>query len=199
MVMALLGMSGGVGAVGFVWYYFSPRFTDVGYCPEQPVPYSHQLHAGVLGIDCRYCHAGVERGPFATLPPTQTCMNCHKTVNPGSALVAPVMTSWANDAPIPWVRVHHLPDFAHFNHAVHVAAGVGCASCHGRVDRMEVVHQAEPLSMGWCLECHRNPAPSLRPRDKVTDMAFQPSLKEGLFLQAQRAIDPPRNCSACHY
>jgi hypothetical protein len=199
LIIALFATSGAVGAVGFVWYYFSPRYTDVGYRPTQPVPYSHKLHAGILGIDCRYCHVGVEASPRATIPPTQTCMNCHTVIRKDSANLLPVQTSWAEDTPVPWVRIHDLPDYVHFSHSVHTNAGVGCASCHGRVDQMEVVAQHEPLSMGWCLECHRNPAPHLRPKDKVTDMAYFVDPAEGAVRQMERNLDPPRNCSACHY
>lgn len=193
-------MGGAVSAVCFVWYYFSPRFTDVGYRPEQPVPYSHQLHVGVLGMDCRYCHLGVDKGPAATIPPTQICMNCHTTIRPDSERLLPVQESWASGEPIPWVRVHDLPDYVHFPHKQHIDAGVGCVSCHGRVDQMEIVQQVEPLSMGWCLECHRDPAPHLRPTEFVTVMDYVPAdPDEGHRLMIEKNIVAPENCSACHY
>ena len=199
LMIAIFAMGGAVGAVGFVWYYFSPWYLDVGYRPEQPVPYSHRLHAGVLGIDCRYCHTPVESSVRAAVPPTQTCMNCHVTINPNSPRLTPVQASWADDKPIPWVRVHNLPDYVHFDHGVHINAGVGCVECHGRIDQMEVVHQVKPLSMGWCLECHRNPAPHLRPRDKVTQMDYTIDPADGQALARMNHIKPPENCSACHY
>ncbi len=145
------------------------RATDVGYAPEQPVPYSHALHAGQLGIDCRYCHNTVETAAHAAVPPTQTCMNCHAAIRKESEKLIPVRASYATGMPIPWVRVHDLPDYVYFNHSAHVRRGVGCVSCHGRVDTMEVVYQAEPLSMGWCLDCHRNPERHLRPVEFVTE------------------------------
>ena len=125
-------------------------------------------------------------------------MNCHGEVLNESEKLALVRESLATGEPIPWVKVHMLPDYAYFNHSVHLHAGVGCASCHGRIDQMEIVRQAKPLSMGWCLECHRDPAPHLRPLDKITDMAFQPDPEQGLAFQRDRGIAPPTHCSACH-
>lgn len=193
---------GGVLVIFLVWYYFSPEFIDVGYAPEQPVPYSHRLHAGQLGMDCRYCHNWVEVSDFSNVPPTQTCMNCHGVVRTESLALLPVRESWATGQPVPWVKVHHLPDYVHFSHAVHVNNGVGCETCHSRIDQMEVVRQVEPLSMGWCLECHRQPELYLRPKDEVTTMGFiQPADFVGRNLDRIRAegIQPPTDCSACHY
>jgi hypothetical protein len=183
-----------------VWYGGSPRTTDVGYQPEQPVPYSHALHAGELGIDCRYCHSTVEVAAKAAIPPTQTCMNCHARIRAKSPKLIPVQESYATGRPIAWVRVHDLPDYAYFDHSAHVARGVGCVSCHGRVDKMEVVHQAESLSMGWCLDCHRNPERHLRPLDRVTDMAWraEDQLALGRELREAYQIDPSEDCSTCH-
>jgi len=135
-----------VAAVAFVWYYFSPWYTQVGYQPTQPVPYSHRLHAGDLQINCRYCHARVDVSPVAGVPPTQVCMNCHRLAKKDSPLLQPIRDSAASGFPVRWVRVHELADYAYFNHAAHVHAGVGCVSCHGRIDQMEVVHQVKPLS-----------------------------------------------------
>jgi hypothetical protein len=188
-------------AVGAVWYWGSPRFTDVGYRPRQPVAYSHELHVGTLGLDCRYCHATVERSAVANVPPTQVCMNCHFVIKPDSPLVQPVRESFDQSRPLRWVRVHNLPDYAYFQHAAHVRAGVGCVSCHGRIDRMPVVTQAQPLSMGWCLDCHRDPASSLRPADAVTDMEwFPPRDQEEWAAQTirEKSIAPPEDCSGCH-
>jgi NAD-dependent SIR2 family protein deacetylase len=158
------------------------------------VPYSHLLHAGQMGMDCRYCHANIERAAHAMIPPTQTCMNCHSLVRTNSARLEPVRESWASGRAIEWVKVHRLPDHAYFDHSVHLSAGVGCVECHGRVDRMEVVRQSQPLSMSWCLDCHRNPAPHIRPIDQITNM--DPSLSG--TAQPPRALNPPQTCSGCH-
>ncbi|MFT4605235.1 MAG: hypothetical protein ACI9W4_001974 [Rhodothermales bacterium] len=198
----LAAAGGGIVAILFVWYYFSPEYTDVGYAPEQPVAYSHRLHAGELGINCQYCHTQVENAAFANVPATQTCMNCHNQIRTESLKLLPVRESWATGASIPWVKVHQLPDYAHFAHNVHVTNGVACQTCHGRVDQMEVVELIEPLSMGWCLECHRQPELYLRPNDEVTNMGYvQPSdfVTRNLERVRRENIQPPTNCSACHY
>jgi hypothetical protein len=185
-------------AIGGVWYYFSPKFTDVGYMPEQPVPYSHKLHAGDLKIDCRYCHTGVEKTAKAGVPPTQTCMNCHQAVKTDSPHLKLVRESWNNGKeggkPIPWVRIHKVADYAYFDHSAHIQVGIGCESCHGRIDRMVEVSQVEPLSMGWCLDCHNNPKPHLRPKDKVTVMGY---VHKETDKVAQNP-NPPIHCSGCH-
>jgi len=186
----------GVGVVLATWYWASPYNTQVGYAPVQPVAYSHQLHAGQLGIDCRYCHANIERSAEAMIPPTQTCMGCHAVVRKNSPLLRPVRESWRTGKPIRWVRVHKLPEHAYFDHSVHLAAGVGCSSCHGRIDQMPVVTQAKPLSMGWCLECHRNPGPNIRPRSEITNMEWQPDPSQ-VVAQAG-SVQPPQHCSGCH-
>jgi len=183
--------------LGFVWYYFSPEYTDVGYMPKQPVPYSHALHVGELGMDCRYCHVSVETSAISNIPPTQTCMNCHRLVSKDSDLLAPIRESWENKTPMRWVRVHNLADYAFFNHSVHVTAGVGCISCHGPVHEMEEVWQAEPLSMGWCLDCHRDPKPHLRPPSEITNMEWQPTAAWQAELENIH-VEPPEDCSGCH-
>lgn len=195
-------LAGGVFAILFIWYYFSPEYTDVGYAPEQPVEYSHRLHAGQLGISCQYCHTNVKDAAHSNVPATQTCMNCHSQVRTDSPKLLPVRESWATGESIEWIKVHKLPDYAQFSHAVHTNNGVGCESCHGRIDQMEVVFQSEPLSMGWCLECHRNPEQFLRPNSEIATMGFdypddfvQQNLKR---IEAEN-IQPPTNCSACHY
>lgn len=183
------------------WYYGSPRYIEVGYRPAQPVAYSHKLHAGDLDIDCRYCHTGVEVSRYATVPPTQTCMNCHKLIGTENQKLLPVRESWSTGEPIEWVRIHKMPDYAYFDHAAHVNKGVGCYSCHGNVAQMEVVSQVEPHSMGWCLSCHRNPDMHLRPLDKVTDMNWTPptdQLEYAKRVKEERNINPPEDCSACH-
>jgi hypothetical protein len=187
--------------IGFFWYYGSPEYTDVGYRPAQPVPYSHKLHAGDLGIDCRYCHSTVEESPHANLPPTQTCMNCHKLILTESERLLPVRESWAVQVPIKWVRVHNLPDYAYFNHSAHLSAGVGCLSCHGNVAEMIEVAQVEPLSMGWCLNCHRDPGSHLRPREELTNMKWTPPENQIEFAERvirEKNLNPPVDCSGCH-
>jgi hypothetical protein len=191
----------GALAVGGVWYYGSPKYIDAGYRPVQPVPYSHALHVGELGLDCRYCHVSVETSAVANVPPTQTCMNCHSLIRTDSKQLAPIRESFDSGRPMRWVRVHNLPDYAYFNHAAHVRAGVGCVSCHGKIHEMEVVMQVEPLSMGWCLSCHRNPAPHLRPTDEVTNMEWVPAADHHEFAQRairEKGLQPPVDCSGCH-
>ncbi|HNQ24330.1 MAG TPA: cytochrome c3 family protein [Phycisphaerae bacterium] len=201
VVVAVVAIGAPVYAVLLLGYGASPRTTDVGYAPPQPVSYSHALHAGTLGIDCRYCHGSVETAAHAAVPPTQTCMNCHATIRTESLKLLIVRESYlTTGTPIEWVRVHDLPDYVYFNHSAHVRRGVGCVSCHGRVDQMEVVYQAEPLSMGWCLDCHRAPEAHLRPTEQVTNMEYaaedQPA--EGKRLRALYNINPSTDCSTCH-
>jgi hypothetical protein len=219
IILGIVGPLVTVLAIGGVWYYFSPRFTDVGYRPEQPIPYSHKLHVGELGLDCRYCHTGVEISSHAQVPPSQTCMNCHSAIRTDSPKLLALRESWVNDKPIEWVRVHKTPDYAYFEHSAHIQAGVGCESCHGRIDQMVEVTQAEPLNMGWCLDCHRNPEQHLRPKDKVTVMGYKDKtakqlvadqkaesadqahaliLKQGKDLKEANNINPPEHCSGCH-
>ncbi len=187
--------------VAGVWYYFSPEYLEVGYAPEQPVPYSHKLHAGQLGMDCKYCHTSVDKSKQANIPPTETCMNCHAQINTQSDKLAKIRESWETGEPVEWVRVHNLPDYAYFNHAIHVNMGVGCETCHGRIDRMEVVAQKEPLSMSWCLDCHRNPEKYVRPVEEVTTMGYEAEnqLEMGRKLVAKHNIHPPTYCQSCHY
>ena len=204
----LIGIAvvGGLAYVSTVIYFgFSPEATDVGYRPEQPVLYSHALHAGELGIDCRYCHTTVERAKQAAIPPTQTCMGCHDKVRDESRLLQPVRDSWTSGMPIKWVKVHDLPDYAYFDHSAHIQAGVGCVSCHGRVDKMEVVTQEKTLSMGWCIDCHRNPEPHIRGKKYVTVMD-DASLPDVQAAERQTNLDgatahgvkPSTDCSTCH-
>ena len=184
----------------------SPKTMAVGYAPTQPVRYSHALHAGKLGIDCRYCHTTVERTAFASIPPTQTCMNCHTKIRTDSDLLKPVRDSWATGEPIKWVKIHNLANFVYFNHSAHVNHGVGCIECHGRIDRMDLVAQQAPLSMGWCLDCHRAPETHLRPKDQVTNMDWKPadgqSREElGTKLRAEYKIHDTAymtSCYTCH-
>jgi hypothetical protein len=189
--------------IGFVWYYGSPWYTDVGYRPKQPIPYSHKLHAHDLGLDCRYCHNSVESSSHANIPPTQTCMNCHRLILTESERLLPVRESWGKKQPIPWIRVHNTPDYCYFNHSAHLFAGIGCSSCHGNVAEMPVVTQRKPLSMSWCLECHRNPDMHLRHRTELTDMNWKPLPEQEQTQFAERIkkeknISPPVDCSGCH-
>jgi hypothetical protein len=189
-------------AVFLVAYGFSPKTLEVGYMPTQPVPFSHAVHAGELGMDCRYCHNTVEHAAFAAVPPTQTCMNCHTQIRPESPKLAKVQESYRSGMPIDWVKVHKIGDYAYFDHSAHVNRGIGCVECHGRIDRMEVVHQHAPLSMGWCLDCHRNPDERLRPVTEMTNMSFNAATDlteaERVALKDQYHINPNSNCSTCH-
>lgn len=185
-----------ISVVLAIWYYASPKNLQVGYAPIQPVAYSHKLHAGQLGIDCRYCHANVERAAHAMVPATQTCMGCHSLVKTESARLAPIRASWKTNAPMEWVRVHKLPEHSYFDHTPHLSAGVGCVTCHGRIDQMEVVRLDKPISMGWCLQCHRDPTPSLRPKDQITNADWKPEMAPAGWKPP--SVNPPQNCSGCH-
>ncbi|MBL8862945.1 MAG: cytochrome c3 family protein [Planctomycetes bacterium] len=193
--------AGGLYVVGLFAWGASPRTLTVGYAPEQPVPFSHALHAGELGLDCRYCHTTVEVAAQAAVPPTETCMNCHARIRTQSAAVAVLSQSLASGVPLRWKRVHDLPDYVYFDHSAHVARGVACVSCHGRVDTMERVRQEQPLSMGWCLDCHRDPAPHVRPAQLVTAMDWtpdRPAREVGQELLSARGSAPSTDCSTCH-
>lgn len=187
--------------IGLIYYAGSPVTTDVLYSPVQPVAYNHAQHAGELGIDCRYCHNTVEKAAFAAIPPTATCMNCHKLIGAKSDKLLKVRESDASGDPIHWIKVHDLPDYVYFNHSAHVTRGVSCVECHGRVDRMEQVTQVERLSMGWCLECHRDPAPHLRPQEYITKLDWKPEQDPrvlGEEIQKENNINPSTDCSTCH-
>ncbi len=195
-----------VGALLWViaGYNRSSYNTQANVPREQPVQFSHKHHVGDEGIDCRYCHTSVESAAFAGIPPTKTCMNCHSQIFANSPYLEPVRESWRTDKPIKWTRVHDLPDFVYFNHSIHVKKGVGCATCHGRVDQMPLMYQAESLQMEWCLACHREPARFVRPRDKVFDMEWQPpsnQLEAGRKLVEENKIREPNvltSCNTCH-
>lgn len=187
--------------IALLWYYGSPKYTDVGYRPDQPVAYSHKLHAGDLGMDCRYCHWAVEASAHANVPSTKTCMNCHQIIGTDNERLLPVRESWATKVPIEWIRVHKVPDYAFFDHSAHVNAGVGCTSCHGNVAQMVKVIQTETLSMGWCLNCHREPDEHLRPPDEVTNMNWVKPADHATFVEnwkTEKNINPPVDCSGCH-
>lgn len=171
---------------------------------EQPIQFSHAHHVGGMGIDCRYCHTSVEESPFANIPPTKTCMNCHSQIWANAPILEPVRTSFQTNVPLRWIRVNDLPDFVYFNHSIHVKQGVGCDTCHGRVDRMPLMYQDAPLTMRWCLDCHRDPARYIRPRAEVFNMAWRrpaddPGLGERLAREYQIAsVYHLTSCSTCH-
>src|SRR3954467_3467415 len=153
-------------ATAGVTYYMTPKYTRVGYAPVQPVPFSHNLHAGQLGLDCRYCHSNVDKSAHSNVPTAQTCMNCHNAVKPTRPLLAPDRESFEPGKPVPWVWIHKTPDYAFFNHSAHVNRGVSCVECHGKINEMDVVTHMQPFSMGFCIECHRNPEARIRdPKD----------------------------------
>ena len=171
---------------------------------EQPVQFSHQHHAGGIGIDCRYCHTSVEVSPSAGIPPTKTCINCHSQIWSTSSYLEPVRASFRDDKPLNWVRVHDLPDFVYFNHSIHVTKGVGCETCHGRVDRMPLMMQTSSLQMEWCLDCHRDPSRYVRPRDQITTMGYQPAVAQSeigpRLVQEYKiaGVEHMTSCSVCH-
>lgn len=201
IILIILPIVAICSGVGFFLYFGSPKFTDVGYQPEQPVEYSHKLHAGDLGIDCLYCHSNVEKAPVANIPATQVCMNCHTLVKADSDKLLPVRESWMTGKPIEWVRVHKIGEYAYFDHSIHVTRGVGCKSCHGNVAQMDEVIQKEPLSMGWCLDCHRKPDEHLRPPSEVTNMNWvrpDNQLEYAAKIIKELKIKPPTDCSGCH-
>lgn len=201
-IVIYLCVLGGIATAG-VTYYMTPKYTRVGYAPVQPVPFSHNLHAGQLGMDCRYCHTGVDKSGTSVVPTAQTCMNCHNQVKPDSPLLAVVRQSYETGDPVPWVKVHEVPDFAFFNHAAHVNRGVSCVECHGRIDTMDVVSHEQPLSMGFCLECHRNPATRVREPQDVFNLA-SPTIASRAGIAAGEKfvhdwnVKPPQSCTGCH-
>ena len=178
--------------------------TNQGSYIEQPLQFSHAHHVGGMGIDCRYCHTSVEESAFANIPPTKTCMNCHSQVWNTAPILEPVRASFRDNKPLNWTRVNDLPDFVYFNHSIHIKQGVGCDTCHGPVDRMPLMLQEASLQMSWCLDCHRDPAKYIRPRDQVFNMRWQrppddPGLGERLVREYKIAsVDQLTSCSTCH-
>jgi hypothetical protein len=202
-ILALLVFGGALGA-GVAALNWSSYNTNQDVFVDQPIQFSHAHHVGGMGIDCRYCHTSVEESAFANIPPTKTCMNCHSQIWATAPILEPVRASFRDDKPLQWTRVHDLPDFVYFNHSIHVKQGVGCATCHGRVDTMPLMYQAAPLTMQWCLDCHFNPAAQLRPRNQVFNMAWErpaddPGLGERLAKEYKIAsVDQLTDCSTCH-
>jgi Cytochrome c7 and related cytochrome c len=207
--LARMTIFGGVFLIAFLgWAGFeldsSYYATRQAVPREQPVPFSHAHHVGGLGLDCRYCHTTVENSSFANIPPTKTCMNCHSQIWSASPTLEPVRASFATGQSIRWTRVHDLPDFVYFDHSIHISKGVGCESCHGRVDRMPLTSQEASLRMSWCLDCHRNPEKALRPREFITTMGYVPEGGQeamGQRLMNENHIQSVRvltSCSTCH-
>jgi len=191
-----------------VWYYFTPKYSRVGYQPIQPVAFSHAIHADQLGLDCRYCHSAVEKSWYSNVPSSSTCMNCHNQVLKDSPKLELVRESASTGKPIPWVQVHKVPDYVYFSHSVHVNRGVSCVECHGQINKMDEVYHAKPLSMAFCLDCHRNPASRLRPPDRITDLNWKwnedprkaaelQKLNGEKFVHDWR-VESLQSCSACH-
>jgi formate-dependent nitrite reductase cytochrome c552 subunit len=193
----------GTAVTAGVTYYFTPKYTRVGYEPIQPVAFPHSVHVAQLGMDCRYCHNGVEKSWYSNIPATSVCMNCHNQVLKDDDRLALVRESAATGDPIPWVQIHKLPDYVYFNHSVHVNRGVSCVECHGPINHMDEVYHAKPLSMSFCLDCHRDPARHLRPLDKITDLDWQApdadtQLAQGRKFAHDWKVQSLQNCSSCH-
>ena len=199
-IVALGIFAAGLGAVvGLV--HLGGFYTNQSAFVEQPVQFSHAHHVGGIGIDCRYCHTSVETSAFAGIPPTKTCMNCHSQIWATSPFLEPVRASFRDDTSLRWLRVHDLPDFAFFNHSVHVKKGVGCETCHGRVDEMPLVRQKASLQMEWCLDCHRNPERYVRPQSEIFTMGYRPAKPQSILgpeLVKALHINPRTSCSTCH-
>lgn len=205
-VLSRFSIFGAAFLIAFVlWFLWqlnaSPYATQVRDAKAQPVPFSHEHHVAGLGIDCRYCHTSVETSSYAGIPSTGTCMSCHKQIWTSAEMLEPVRASFRTGEPIVWQRVHRLPEFVQFNHSIHVQKGIGCVSCHGRVDQMPLTWQEKPLTMGWCLECHRAPEKFVRPRDKVFDLGWAAENQKelGPQLVAEYGILEKTSCSICHY
>jgi len=201
VIIAILLITGAV-SLG-VTYYFTPKYTRVGYQPTQPVAFSHAWHAGTLEIDCRYCHTFVDRSEHSNVPGTNVCMSCHSMVLSNDDRLAMVRESYESGEPIPWVRIHKTPDYVYFNHSVHVNRGISCVECHGQINEMEVVHHDKPLSMGFCLECHRNPEKYIRPPEEVYNLDWErpenpDEVEEIEGFVHDWGVNPPQSCSGCH-
>jgi hypothetical protein len=188
-------------AWGFLAFTRSPYMTQARVARDQPVPFSHEHHVAGIGIDCRYCHASVEDAAFAGIPPTETCMNCHAQLFADSPTLEPVRASFRTGEPLRWTRVHDLPDFAYFDHSIHVNKGIGCETCHGRVDEMPLMWREHTLHMEWCLDCHRHPERNVRPRAEVVTMGWEPgeafaaTRDELATAYRVKSLD---DCSVCH-
>ena len=204
--IARVTIFGGALVVGLS-FWFLATFIRSSYATRrdevlaQPVPFSHDHHVGHIGIDCRYCHTSVEKSGFAGIPPTSTCMNCHSQIWSDSPMLEPVRASYRTGPPLQWTRVHDLADFVYFDHSIHVNKGIGCATCHGRVDRMPLMRRANTLQMEWCLDCHRRPERNLRPVSEVFNMAWEPPNDGGALqhkLAVEKNVQSLMSCSTCH-
>jgi hypothetical protein len=199
LVLTLLTLLGLGGAL-YAWERSDSRW-NVGQPAAQPIPFRHDLHSGTLEIDCRYCHSTVERAADAGMPTAQTCLSCHSQVWAGASVLEPLRSAAALNQPVPWTSVHRLPDHAYFNHAAHVSKGVGCESCHGRVDQMPATVRVNTLSMGWCLDCHRDPTPNLRPKEAVFAFGWEPhghDLPDDVRTFYREAASRLTSCNTCH-
>jgi len=192
---------GTVGTLG-VTYYFTPKYTRVGYEPIQPVAFPHSVHADQLGIDCRYCHNGVEKSWYSNIPGPAVCMNCHNQVLATDNRLAPIRQAATNNTVIPWVQIHKMPDFVYFNHSVHVTRGISCVDCHGQVNKMDEVRHEKPLSMSFCLDCHRDVKAKQGPPNLVYDLNWTPpanfAKEQGTKFVHDWKVNASQNCSACH-
>ncbi len=194
----------GLALTGLIGAARTSYWTNQNITRQQPIQFSHKHHVGDDGIDCRYCHTGVETSAVAGIPPTKTCMNCHSVLFNNVAYLEPVRASYREDKSIEWVRVHRLPDFVYFNHSIHVNKGVGCSTCHGAINQMPLVFQASTLEMQWCIDCHRNPEPNLRAQDQVFNMdwkapANQAELGHQFAVERKiRTANELTSCSTCH-
>jgi len=203
--LSIVGVVSAVPVVGVAAYFTNYNYAHQMKIPhEQPVPFSHKHHVGDDGIDCRYCHTTVDRSASAGMPSTYTCMTCHSQIWDDSPLLEPVRESFRTGRPLQWRRVHDLPDFAHFNHSIHVKKGVGCVSCHGRIDEMPLVWKEKPLTMEWCINCHRNPEKAIVPREHVYDLAYKAPDREArgkALLEEYHILSSFQitNCSTCHH
>jgi hypothetical protein len=201
IVAVFVTPAAGITLAYLVWR--SPYTTDQTFTRGQPVPFSHAHHVGELGLDCRMCHTGVEKAAFAGIPSSHVCMTCHSQIWTNAQMLAPVRESAATGTPLHWQRVNRLPDYVFFDHSIHVAKGIGCSTCHGPVQTMALMRQAEPLTMSWCLDCHRHPERYIRPKDRVFDMSWKAppdQIEEGRKLLAHYLVhvDHLTDCSTCH-
>lgn len=203
LLLIIAALLAGSAVTAGMWYYLTPKYSRVGYQPVQPVAFSHAIHAEQLGVDCRYCHNAVEKSWYSNIPASSVCMNCHNQVLKDDPRLALVRESAQSGKPIPWIQIHRVPDFVYFNHSVHVNRGVSCVECHGQINQMDEVYHAKPLSMTFCLDCHRNPAARLRKPELITDLNWQPEslakqLEFGQKAMEQWKVESLQTCSACH-
>jgi hypothetical protein len=201
LCLALAAMGIASIPIAMMLWVRTPYVTKQDDPVDQPLQFDHRHHVRDDGIDCMYCHSNATKSAYAGAPPTALCMNCHGQIWQQAELLAPVRESWFEDQPLRWQRVHQLPEFAYFNHSAHVTHGVGCVECHGRVDLMGQVHAVAPLTMKWCLDCHRDPAPHLRPQSEITNMEWQPERPRreiGEEIREKLHLHPPIECTGCH-